>query len=190
MGNLVVVNSERQRVIYNETAGKYPGKTVAPSFLRAETATQNGANSYSFVIQSQAQPNPTPTENLLNINDAFIATHIGLGLIKYDSTKPGNEQLQWFNCLQVFANEVGGFQNVDLGAIYNGKLSAIVDQYKYLDAYPANSFKKVYTTQDNGTTNVNEASWPNVLNELTPQFTFKYMCSTFDCLNIISFILS
>jgi hypothetical protein len=122
-------------------------ENLSQSYLRSLTAlTTNSV--ISFNIQKNQVASPLGTENLLELNDVFVATHIAVGLQQIGSDTPTalqllNAEFFTYDDPTVFTGTNG--QNA--GAIYGGSLSFTVDRREVLPAFPMRAFYRVPTTQ-------------------------------------------
>lgn len=177
-GNLVVA-PDRMRAIYTGLRRKAPKNIITPSFIRLEQQVQSGQGVYQFQIAKNVG-NPSPTEVRLDLNDAFMATHLGIYLMNNDLTLPGHAQLVTFPDGLVFPAEAGNVTTSHLEAFYNGFLKVKVADVVYAESIATRKFRVVRTTQTSvaGATPppnalVAEAYGLDGLFELTPQFTFQ-----------------
>lgn len=140
---------ERFAKINNEFAGSTDGKVYAePSKIRIEVPLLAGVGRYEFDIKKTDIKNQR--EVSLNRNDLFVPNFMGLFLSLQNDTKPSAEILSSFPLINDGVNPspyVAGFQNTDVEALYNGKLTWQIDNGILMQAYPTERFKKVPETQ-------------------------------------------
>ena len=154
-----IINDEYQR--YSE------GKVYAePSKIRIEVPLVNGVGRYQFNIKKQDIANQR--EVSLDRNDVFIPNFIGLFLAVQNNTKPSCEQLLAYPAINDGVNPSvygAGFTSGEVEAIYNGKLTWLIDNGILLSSYPTERFKHVPETQGafvlkSDDTDVNEGILP------------------------------
>lgn len=128
-------------------------KPVAPalSYLRQEIVLVNSQGLYTFTLSKDEQVTGKSTEQLLGRQDVFYVLDLGLKLLKEDKTKYGTGILQTYPNPTLFPDVATEFTNAHLNLVYNGKLSARVDQKILFDAIPTNKFYKVPQTLQSGT---------------------------------------
>ena len=93
--------------------------TPEPSYLRIQEALSNSLTDYKFDLKVES--GTEQCEAKLDRNDLFIATHLGMFLIKENNDEPGKEVLQSYPNQTVFAIS-SGWDATDLFCIYNGYL--------------------------------------------------------------------
>jgi hypothetical protein len=153
-----VVSSERERAVYEHNVNKerFRGKNMTPGFLRLEQVIDNAKNSLTFVTYSGDSANVYPTEQRLDRNDAFIATEVGLFILRQDvANKKTNGDLHSYVNLTTFA-AAAGFTPADLKAIYQGRLSIEIARERKLVALDTSRFLNVPETQQTGATNYDQ----------------------------------
>lgn len=177
-GNLVVA-PDRNRAIYEGLRRKAPNNIITPSFIRLEQQLQSGQGVYQFQIQKNVG-NPSATEVRLDLNDAFMATSIGIYLLNDDLSLPGHAGLQTFPSPVAFPSEEGNVDPTHLEAFYNGFLRVKVADVVYAESMATRKFRVVRTTQQDvvATTpppsiKLSGAYGLDGLFDLTPQFTFQ-----------------
>ena len=126
-----------------------PYENLSQSYLRAETQLSN-LSQYPFYLQRGQVRNPLVTEQLLELNDQFVITHLRIGLRYIDpavvATPTDTEQL--IANIYLFADPtVFTATSAAAKAIYNGNLSFTVDRKEFLPAFPMNAFYRVPTAQ-------------------------------------------
>lgn len=167
-----VISSERERAVYehNSSQARFAGKNMTPGYLRLEQEIVNSKNSFTFVAFSGDAASVYPTEMRLDRNDAFIATEVGLFLIRQDTANAKtNADLHTYVNLTTFA-AAAGFVPADLKAIYHGKLSIEIGRVKKMVGFDNQRFYHVPETQQTGATNYDQKSGRNDgFVRLTPQ---------------------
>lgn len=139
-----------------------PYESLSQSYLRAETQLSN-LSSYKFNLQKSQNATPLATENLLELNDQFIITHLRISLRNIDPATTGvptaTEQLiaqqYLFADPTVFTSTAANAK-----AIYNGSLSFIVDRKQFLPSFPMNAFYRVPTAQSTNLTTAGTTGTP------------------------------
>ena len=124
-----------------------PYENLSQSYLRAETAL--GTNSViKFNVQKNSVSSPLVTENLLELNDQFVITHIAIGLKQIASDTPSNTQQL---AAQVFTysdpQTFTGTNAVNTACIYGGFLNFTINRREFLPSFPMRAFLRVPTTQ-------------------------------------------
>ena len=131
-----------------------PYENLSQSYLRAETQLSN-LSVYAFNLQKGQVAVPLVTEQLLELNDQFVISHLRVSLRFIDPAVTGvptaTEQLiaQQF----LFADpSVFTSTSANAKAIYNGNLSFTIDRREFLPAFPMNAFYRVPTAQSTNLT--------------------------------------
>lgn len=123
-----------------------PYENLSQSYLRAETVLTN-LSTYQFYLQRGQVASPLVTENLLELNDQFVITHLRVSLRLISSTTPtATQQLAAQQYLYADPN-VFADNNANAAAIYGGQLSFTIDRTQFLPAFPVNAFYRVPTVQ-------------------------------------------
>lgn len=122
-------------------------ENLSQSYLRSLTALSTNSV-ISFSIQKNQVASPLATENLLELNDVFVATHIAVGIQQVGSDTPTALQLlkaefATYDDPKIFS----GTNAQNAGAIYGGSLSFTVDRREVLPAFPMRAFYRVPQTQ-------------------------------------------
>ena len=131
-----------------------PYENLSQSYLRAETQLSN-LSTYQFYVQRGQVANPLVTEQLLELNDQFVITHLRVSLRYIDpaatAAPTATEQL---TAQQYLFADPTVFTSTQANAksIYNGNLSFIIDRKQFLPAFPANAFYRVPTAQSTNLT--------------------------------------
>jgi hypothetical protein len=131
-----------------------PYENLSQSYLRAETQLSN-LSVYPFNLQKGQVAIPLVTEQLLELNDQFVISHLRVSLRYIDPAVTGvptaTEQLiaQQF----LFADpSVFTATSANAKSIYNGNLSFTIDRREFLPAFPMNAFYRVPTAQSTNLT--------------------------------------
>ena len=124
-----------------------PYENLSQSYLRAETALTT-TSVIPFFLQRGQVATPIVTENLLELNDQFVITHIGFGLKQIGADSPTTQQQ--LNA-QVFTyadtNTFTGTNAANVASIYNTNLSMTINRKDFIPAFPMRSFLRVPETQ-------------------------------------------
>lgn len=167
MENIADIIRERFVKVNDEFQGYSDGKVYAePSKIRIETPLLAGVGRYQFDIKKSDINNQR--EISLNRNDVFVPNFIGLFLAISDNSKPSAEVLASYPLINDGVNPSvypAGFTSNDAEAVYNGKLTWLIDNGVLMSAYPTERFKKVPQTQGafvlkSDDTDVNEGILP------------------------------
>lgn len=145
--------SQKLGIPYENLSQSYLQKAVA-------LATQSVIN---FPIQSSQVASPLVLDQLLNLNDEFVLTHINVHLRRVASDTPTTAQLQatrpfTYDDLNTFV----GTNSANVGAVFNGSLSFTIDRKDFIPAFDCRSFYRVPTTQT--ATNSGYATGPSTIN--------------------------
>lgn len=186
-GNLVVA-PDRDRAIYTGLRKKAPDNIITPSFIRLEQTLSSGQGQYNFQIGKNVG-NPSATEVRLDLNDAFVATRLGIYLFNDDPDLPGKAALQTYPSPVEFPAETNNVNPAHLEALYNGFLRVKVADVVYAETMATRKFRVVRTQQaaaavaageNSGAPvypaapqKINEAFGYDGLMDLTPQFIFQ-----------------
>ncbi len=120
---------------------------LSQSYLRAETQLTT-LSSYKFLLQRSQNPNALVTERLLDLNDQFVISHIGVFLKYIASDSPTTDQQIAARLLTyVDANTITVAAGLQAQAIYNGNLNFTIDRKEFLPNFPTRSFERVPDTQ-------------------------------------------
>lgn len=139
-----------------------PYENLSQSYLRAETQLSN-LSVYAFNLQKGQVANPLVTEQLLELNDQFVISHLRVSLRYIDPATTGvptaTEQLVAQQYL--FADpSVFTSNSANAKAIYNGNLSFTIDRREFLPAFPMNAFYRVPTAQSTNLTTAGTTGTP------------------------------
>lgn len=120
-----------------------PYENLSQSYLRAETQLTT-TSIIPFQLQRGQVASPIVTEQLLELNDQFVITHIGFGLKNIASDTPTTQQ--HLNA-EIFTycdtNKFTGANGVNVAGIYNTNLSMTINRKDFIPAMPMRSFLRV-----------------------------------------------
>lgn len=153
-----VISSERERAIYehNSSQSRFNGKTMTPGYIRLETEIKNSTNRFEFKTFEGDGATVYATERRLDRNDAFIATEVGLFIIRQDiANAKTNADLHTYVNLTTFA-AAAGFTPADLKALHHGFLEVSINRVKKMVAFDTQRFLYVPETQQTGATNYDQ----------------------------------
>lgn len=153
-----VISSERERAVYehNSSQARFSGKNMTPGFLRLEQEIVNSKNIFSFTTFAGDAASVYPTERRLDRNDAFIATEVGLFILRQDiANGKTNADLHCYVNLTTFV-AAAGFVPADLKAIFHGHLSIEIGRVKKMVAFDTQRFWNAPETQQTGATNYDQ----------------------------------
>jgi hypothetical protein len=121
--------------------------SLSQSYLRAETQLTT-LSSYKFLLQRSQNPNALVTERLLDLNDQFVITHLGMFLKYIAADSPTTDQQIAARLLTyVDANTITVAAGLQAQALYNGNLNFTIDRKEFLPNFAARSFERVPETQ-------------------------------------------
>jgi hypothetical protein len=122
-------------------------ENLSQSYLRSLKALTTNST-ISFSIQKNQVATPLATENLLELNDVFVATHIAVNLYQIPSDTPSALQLLSARPF-TYDDPVSftGANAANVGTIYGGFLSFTIDRREFIPSFPMRSFYRVPTTQ-------------------------------------------
>jgi hypothetical protein len=139
-----------------------PYENLSQSYLRAETQLSN-LSVYAFNLQKGQVATPLVTEQLLELNDQFVISHLRVSLRYIDPSTTGvptaTEQLI---AQQYLFADPSVFTSTSANAkgIYNGNLSFTIDRREFLPAFPMNAFYRVPTAQSTNLTTAGTVATP------------------------------
>lgn len=173
------VTIDRDRSIFNKISRKmkeqnYRG-VISPRILRTEVYTANGTTDYKLELKDSAPrlASGANREIRLKDQDAFVFTGYRMALLLETIAGPfGHERIHTFPSLLPFADEVGGFQNAHLNAVYNGNLYLKVGDSVYLEDCPVDDCYNARTQQETASLKSERLSGDGYI-PLTPQFGIK-----------------
>lgn len=155
-----VVPVTEERAAYNEVLSMYKGAVdpvaILPSQLRSELVLAGNASSWSWNIRAD-QPNPgmasiRPTENRLDINDAFVARELAVVFgIESTSADPSELVLQSYDNPAAVPNGFGGAVTA-VRAAYNGRLRMTVNTVEFMSGLDLWGFRYADTAQASAST--------------------------------------
>lgn len=167
-----VISSERERAIYehNSSQSRFTGKNMTPGYIRLETEIKNSTNRFDFKTFEGDGATVYPTERRLDRNDAFIATEVGLFILRQDTANlKTNADLHTYVNLTTFA-AAAGFVPADLKALFHGFLEVTINRVKKMIAFDTQRFWYAPETQQTGATNYDQKNGKkDGFVKLTPQ---------------------
>jgi hypothetical protein len=132
---------------YISTKLGVPYENLSQSYLRAETRLDS-TSVINFYVQKGQVATPLVTENLLELNDQFVISHIGFGLKQIASDTPSDlQQLKAPVITYYDSNTFTGTNAGNVGAIYNANMSISINRKDFIPAFPMRSFLRVPDTQ-------------------------------------------
>ena len=175
----ISITPERNRSIFNKIARhlkeqKFEG-VVQPARIRTEVYTENGKGDYVLALRDNAAKLASGANRELRLKeqDAFVITRVRVGILLETIAGPvGNERTFFYNPAQIFADEVGGFQNSHITALWNGNLYLKIGDTVYLDEFPISDCYQPGTQQETATLKAERNKDTGWL-ELTPQYGIK-----------------
>lgn len=144
----------------------FPEFVATPSLLAKRVPLVNGNGTIDFSLLENGNNAAVGLESFLNMDDAFVVTHIGLGLLNEVVAEIGQAQLQTYENNTEFT--VAGVTPANLGKLYNGQMAVTVGQNKIIDKYPTRNFRVVNTTQQSSATTKSEILPRNGFAESNP----------------------
>lgn len=148
---LTLTDLRRERYVkVNDEYKAYSGgkKYAEESKIRIEVPIQAGVGQYTIDIKKQNITNKR--EISLDRNDIFVPNFVGCFLALQSTTKPSTEILMPYPAIADGTNpsvHAVGFTNKEIFALYNGRLTWLVDNGVAFQAYPTERFLKVPQTQ-------------------------------------------
>lgn len=155
-------SAARQRGIYDMIKREYAGigtnPIIQPGFLSVDLQLQSGKGTYPVYVNANNQGAANRTCNiLLNQNDNFCITHIGLFLKQESALTPGKAALQCYPNATVFgADEAGYYLFADMESLYNSNLTVKVGNTTFGQNIDLNGCRVVRTTLQTSATNKSE----------------------------------
>lgn len=120
-----------------------PYENLSQSYLRAETRLST-TSVITFNVQKGQVASPLVTENLLELNDQFVISHVGFGLKQIASDTPTDLQQLNAPVITYFdANTFTGTNAVNVGSVYNANMSISINRKDFIPAFPMRSFLRV-----------------------------------------------
>lgn len=147
------VTASSSRGIFNQLKLEYPGKQVSPGYLRVEQTLINSTGKYKFNIKSIG--GEVATEAKLDRNDLFVATGIGVFLLREVTAEIGGQALQSYPNQTIFP-AAAGFNPVDMEAIYNGFFSLKIATTVNIEKLSMLNFRRAPQTQQSAATNYSQ----------------------------------
>lgn len=91
----IYISTDEQRAVYGRLQNWFPANglgqaddfIITESNLRVEQLLANNQNQYQFDLYEGSGSTDRPLEIKLNRNDLYFATHVALGIAKYDPSK-------------------------------------------------------------------------------------------------------
>ena len=175
-GASVSITPERSRSIFNKlqrslAAQNFTG-VIQPGKLRTEVYTENGKADYELQLKDNAPKlaSGANREIRLKDQDAFVITRVRVGVLLETIAGPvGHETTYFYNPLLPFADEVGGFQNAHLAALWNGNLYLKVGDTVYLENFAIQDCYVARTQQTTASLKSERLSGDGFI-DITPQY--------------------
>lgn len=124
-----------------------PYENLSQSYLRAETRL-GSTSVINFYVQKGQVATPIVTENLLELNDQFVISHIGFGLKQIASDTPSDLQQLNAPVITYYDSNTFTLANAgNVGAIYNANMSISINRKDFIPAFPMRSFLRVPDVQ-------------------------------------------
>ena len=139
-----LIGPERIRELFNrlKTIGNV---SVEESYLRQEQTIKNTNSMYVFDYARAVNGSTTNVEpqlTLLDTNDVFIATHVGVYVYEADTTKRGYVKNGLQTCINpVYFGAGAGFTPDHLNQIYQGRLKYKVANSEKVEAIDMGQFE-------------------------------------------------
>ena len=153
------ISEEKRRSVFNVLKGEYVGKRIQPSYLRQEVVLKNNQSNYEFNFAELVAAALNATERRLRRTDAFKVLGMSLQLLIEETLKPGKGVLitypNPFQVNQVTSAPSASIPGVavvspkDLNAVYNGTISASVNNDTQFEYIETRQFLTVPSTQEN-----------------------------------------
>lgn len=123
---------------------------LSQSYLRFEAPLSTGTTNYKFDVLVNESVNPSYTTQFkLNLQDAFVASEIGIFVAKPSSATDTTFQLCTYPNSVIFS---GAGTAAALYTLYQGNLQLLVNQRQILTGWDAYRHYSVPQTQDSATT--------------------------------------
>lgn len=141
-----VLSTDVLRADYNRVAKFWPDHIINPSTLRLEAELKASINSYKFKAVEGSSDGDLEVK--LERNDAFVITHIALGIRKQNKVsvpaKHANYPVLHHADANYFVGAQGGVTEAEcLEALFNGTLSVSTSPIERLSDFLTNHFKVV-----------------------------------------------
>lgn len=145
-----LIGPERVRELFNALKS-IKSVSVEESYLRQEQTIKNTKSIYSFDYArtvNGSTNNVEPQLTLLDINDVFICTHIGVYLYQADTTKPGYVKGGLQTCVNpAYFTANAGFTIDHLNQLYQGRMKFKVANSEKIEAIDMAQFEARPLTQ-------------------------------------------
>jgi len=148
------VDQKLMRQIFKGIAEK-TGKTPQVGFIRLEQLADNSKGVYQFPLK-KSTGSVLATEQRLDENDAFFATHARVRLKFEDPAKPGSGVYQSYPNQTAIAPTAGEVVAADLESIFASKLNIKIDNRDVIKAADMNNSRVVLTSQQSAASNHSE----------------------------------
>ena len=125
---------------------------LSQSYLRAVTSMVGTTSQIPFTLQQNVKSAaPLSCENLLQLNDKFVITHVNIGLLYIPATQtPTALQLAKANVLTYCDTQtITTATAQNSAALFNGTLTFTINRTEYVPAFPMRAFLRVPVTQTN-----------------------------------------
>jgi len=124
-----------------------PFENLSQSYLQKGVALAT-QSTISFPVQASQVGTPLVIDQLLQLNDEFVVTHINVHLRTVGSDTPTTAQLQATKrYTYADTNIFTGTNSANIGAVFNGSLSFTIDRKEFIPALDCFSFYRVPTAQ-------------------------------------------
>ena len=124
-----------------------PFENLSQSYLQKGVALAT-QSTISFPVQASQVGTPLVIDQLLQLNDEFVVTHINVHLRTVAADSPTTAQLQaTLRYTYADTNVFTGTNSANVGAVFNGSLSFTIDRKEFIPALDCFSFYRVPTTQ-------------------------------------------
>ena len=175
----VSITPERNRSIFNKISRHLEKQgfkgVVQPGRIRTEVYTENGKGDYVLPLRDNAAKLASGANRELRLReqDAFVITRVRVTILLETIAGPvGHERAFSYNPAQIFADEVGGFQNSHIAALWNGNLYLKIGDTVYLDEFPISDCYQPGTQQETATLK-SEKTVSTGWVDITPQYGVK-----------------
>lgn len=166
--------SQRNSAVYNHLTQKLGIKAAQISFgqLRVAVLAVSAQGQYGFNIRKDVGTSLVHDVKL-DVNDSFVATHLGIKIMAEDPAKPGTGVLQTFPNQTQFAAEVGNVTPGHLEGFYNGWLTISENQKLKIPKLPTELCRVARTSQQASASTTSEKFGTDGLIEMVPANTFS-----------------
>jgi len=144
------------RALYSQLKEKYGNANrnviITDSFLMLMKSIQGTITTVNFDVLTNASSGTTPTviERRLNITDRFAVRDMAVCIMKAGTTVAATQAEINIGIPSTYPNENvfnGAGEAANLGAVYNGYLTIIIDSVVYYQALDLRRFYRVPTSQ-------------------------------------------